>query len=307
MRTASPPNPPPAPWAGGEIPAAAPRSKASASTRGGAEPALPLPASSCSFLLLLPPSLSTPGVVLLFGSRRGYSEAPQRRKERERERERRDVRGAAAAAAASATTLPGAHGPRELQEGWRAPSRITHGEPQKTCSKPVAAKVTDSCQQICQCRPPPLPPPPPPPPPPRLLGVPSPTVPVCPAPESWWPGPVIIIAACCTTPVFLFLVFIICYKAIKSTPPVSAGDTFQDPPWIPETVDNSETYILTIIELEACRKIAVENVENPTNTPGREYFLELGIHENSYMSDGEIMDAEVLFHAFAGHHKVTFI
>uniref|UniRef100_A0A803T0M0 Proline rich membrane anchor 1 n=1 Tax=Anolis carolinensis TaxID=28377 RepID=A0A803T0M0_ANOCA len=265
MRTASPPNPPPAPWAGGEIPAAAPRSKASASTRGGAEPALPLPASSCSFLLLLPPSLSTPGVVLLFGSRRGYSEAPQRRKERERERERRDVRGAAAAAAASATTLPGAHGPRELQEGWRAPSRfhrlpgedvplfprgvmlirevllllqccwpslllhwtlhpiwgfiqITHGEPQKTCSKPVAAKVTDSCQQICQCRPPPLPPPPPPPPPPRLLGVPSPTVPVCPAPESWWPGPVIIIAACCTTPVFLFLVFIICYKAIKRKP-----------------------------------------------------------------------------------------
>nr|XP_060612308.1 proline-rich membrane anchor 1 isoform X3 [Anolis sagrei ordinatus] len=125
--------------------------------------------------------------------------------------------------------------------------QIAHGEPQKTCSKPVAAKVTDSCQQICQCRPPPLPPPPPPPPPPRLLGVPSPTVPVCPAPESWWPGPVIIIAACCTTPVFLFLVFIICYKAIKR------------------------------------------------------------IHENSYMSDGEVMDAEVLFHAFAGHHKVTFI
>ncbi|XP_060128133.1 proline-rich membrane anchor 1 isoform X2 [Zootoca vivipara] len=93
--------------------------------------------------------------------------------------------------------------------------QITQGEPQKSCAKPVAEKVTDSCQQICQCRPPPLPPPPPPPPPPRLLGVPSPTVPSCPTRETWWPGPVIIIAACCTTLVFLFLVFIICYKAIK--------------------------------------------------------------------------------------------
>ncbi|XP_060128129.1 proline-rich membrane anchor 1 isoform X1 [Zootoca vivipara] len=96
--------------------------------------------------------------------------------------------------------------------------QITQGEPQKSCAKPVAEKVTDSCQQICQCRPPPLPPPPPPPPPPRLLGVPSPTVPSCPTRETWWPGPVIIIAACCTTLVFLFLVFIICYKAIKRKP-----------------------------------------------------------------------------------------
>nr|XP_028572899.1 proline-rich membrane anchor 1 isoform X1 [Podarcis muralis] len=93
--------------------------------------------------------------------------------------------------------------------------QITQGEPQKSCAKPVTEKVTDSCQQICQCRPPPLPPPPPPPPPPRLLGVPTPTVPSCPTRETWWPGPVIIIAACCTTLVFLFLVFIICYKAIK--------------------------------------------------------------------------------------------
>ncbi|XP_052639007.1 proline-rich membrane anchor 1 isoform X4 [Harpia harpyja] len=51
--------------------------------------------------------------------------------------------------------------------------QVTQGEPQKSCSKPVAEKVTESCQQICQCRPPPpLPPPPPPPPPPRLLVVP---------------------------------------------------------------------------------------------------------------------------------------
>ena len=57
---------------------------------------------------------------------------------------------------------------------WLVSSQITQGESQKSCSKPVAEKVTESCQQICQCRPPPpLPPPPPPPPPPRLLVVPS--------------------------------------------------------------------------------------------------------------------------------------
>uniref|UniRef100_A0A8C0PY20 Uncharacterized protein n=2 Tax=Canis lupus TaxID=9612 RepID=A0A8C0PY20_CANLF len=47
--------------------------------------------------------------------------------------------------------------------------QVTHGEPQKSCSK-----VADSCPHICQCRPPPLlPPPPPPPPPPRLLSAPG--------------------------------------------------------------------------------------------------------------------------------------
>ncbi|XP_009584792.1 PREDICTED: proline-rich membrane anchor 1, partial [Fulmarus glacialis] len=93
---------------------------------------------------------------------------------------------------------------------------ITQGEPQKSCSKPVAEKVTESCQQICQCRPPPpLPPPPPPPPPPRLLAVPTPKSTFCPTEETWWPGLVIIIAVCCATLVFLFVVVIICYKAIK--------------------------------------------------------------------------------------------
>ncbi|XP_009647281.1 proline-rich membrane anchor 1 [Egretta garzetta] len=93
------------------------------------------------------------------------------------------------------------------------------GEPQKSCSKPVAEKVTESCQQICQCRPPPpLPPPPPPPPPPRLLVVPTPKSTFCPTEETWWPGLVIIIAVCCATLVFLFVVVIICYKAIKRKP-----------------------------------------------------------------------------------------
>ncbi|XP_007428947.1 proline-rich membrane anchor 1 [Python bivittatus] len=95
--------------------------------------------------------------------------------------------------------------------------QITQGELQKSCSKPLLEKTIDSCQHICQCRPPPLPPPPPPPPPPRLLGVSSPTVPICPA-GAPWPSLAIIIAACCAIPVFLFLVFIICYKAIKRKP-----------------------------------------------------------------------------------------
>ncbi|XP_064569911.1 proline-rich membrane anchor 1 isoform X3 [Zonotrichia leucophrys gambelii] len=96
--------------------------------------------------------------------------------------------------------------------------QITQGEPQKSCSKPVAEKFTESCQEICQCRPPPLlPPPPPPPPPPRLLAVPTPKSTFCPTEETWWPGLIIIIAVCCATLVFLFVVVIICYKAIKRT------------------------------------------------------------------------------------------
>ncbi|XP_057586181.1 proline-rich membrane anchor 1 isoform X1 [Hippopotamus amphibius kiboko] len=92
--------------------------------------------------------------------------------------------------------------------------QVTHGEPQKSCSK-----VTDSCQHICQCRPPPpLPPPPPPPPPPRLLSAPAPNATSCPAEESWWSGLAIIIAVCCASLVFLTVLVIICYKAIKRKP-----------------------------------------------------------------------------------------
>uniref|UniRef100_A0A8P0TRD7 Proline rich membrane anchor 1 n=1 Tax=Canis lupus familiaris TaxID=9615 RepID=A0A8P0TRD7_CANLF len=92
--------------------------------------------------------------------------------------------------------------------------QVTHGEPQKSCSK-----VADSCPHICQCRPPPLlPPPPPPPPPPRLLSAPAPNSTSCPAEESWWSGLVIIIAVCCASLVFLTVLVIICYKAIKRKP-----------------------------------------------------------------------------------------
>nr|BAE24219.1 unnamed protein product [Mus musculus] len=91
--------------------------------------------------------------------------------------------------------------------------QVTHAEPQKSCSK-----VTDSCQHICQCRPPPpLPPPPPPPPPPRLLSAPAPNSTSCPAEDSWWSGLVIIVAVVCASLVFLTVLVIICYKAIKSS------------------------------------------------------------------------------------------
>uniref|UniRef100_W5N5Z8 Proline rich membrane anchor 1 n=1 Tax=Lepisosteus oculatus TaxID=7918 RepID=W5N5Z8_LEPOC len=47
---------------------------------------------------------------------------------------------------------------------------LFQGELQKSCSRTIAEKASESCQLTCQCRPyPPLPPPPPPPPPPRLL------------------------------------------------------------------------------------------------------------------------------------------
>uniref|UniRef100_A0A2K5D3D8 Proline rich membrane anchor 1 n=1 Tax=Aotus nancymaae TaxID=37293 RepID=A0A2K5D3D8_AOTNA len=88
--------------------------------------------------------------------------------------------------------------------------QVTHGEPQKSCSK-----VTDSCRHVCQCRPPPPLPPPPRPPPPRLLSAPAPNSTSCPAEESWWSGLVVIIAVCCASLVFLTVLVIICYKAIK--------------------------------------------------------------------------------------------
>ena len=37
----------------------------------------------------------------------------------------------------------------------------------------------------------------------------------CPIEESWWSGLVIIIAVCCASLVFLTVLVIICYKAIK--------------------------------------------------------------------------------------------
>ncbi|EFB29683.1 hypothetical protein PANDA_013449, partial [Ailuropoda melanoleuca] len=40
----------------------------------------------------------------------------------------------------------------------------------------------------------------------------------CPTEESWWSGLVIVIAVCCASLVFLTVLVIICYKAIKRKP-----------------------------------------------------------------------------------------
>lgn len=48
-----------------------------------------------------------------------------------------------------------------------------------------------------------------------LLSLPAPSSTSCPAEESWWSGLVIIIAVCCASLVFLTVLVIICYKAIK--------------------------------------------------------------------------------------------
>nr|XP_015206413.1 PREDICTED: proline-rich membrane anchor 1 isoform X3 [Lepisosteus oculatus] len=93
--------------------------------------------------------------------------------------------------------------------------QFTQGELQKSCSRTIAEKASESCQLTCQCRPyPPLPPPPPPPPPPRLLvsQTPEPSVPQM---KPWWKEIVIIGTVGCATVLFLLLMVIICYKAIK--------------------------------------------------------------------------------------------
>ncbi|XP_058843541.1 proline-rich membrane anchor 1-like isoform X1 [Acipenser ruthenus] len=96
--------------------------------------------------------------------------------------------------------------------------QFTQGELQKSCQRTIAEKVTESCQQICQCRPyPPLPPPPPPPPPPRLLALATAesTVPLL---KPWWKEIVVVGTVGCATLVFLLVMVIICYKAIKRKP-----------------------------------------------------------------------------------------
>ncbi|XP_029453716.1 proline-rich membrane anchor 1 isoform X2 [Rhinatrema bivittatum] len=93
-------------------------------------------------------------------------------------------------------------------------TQITQGELQNSCSRSTAEKGSGGCQQACCRPPPPLPPPPPPPPPPR----PKVLQPHCPAEDTWWQDLVIIIAVCCATLGFLFVLIIICYKAIKRKP-----------------------------------------------------------------------------------------
>nr|XP_040130279.1 proline-rich membrane anchor 1 [Ictidomys tridecemlineatus] len=73
--------------------------------------------------------------------------------------------------------------------------QVTHGEPQKSCSK-----VTDTCHQPGEQR----------------SWVPNSTS--CPDEESWWSGLVIIVAVGCAALVFLTVLVIICYKAIKRKP-----------------------------------------------------------------------------------------
>ncbi|XP_061075733.1 proline-rich membrane anchor 1-like isoform X3 [Conger conger] len=96
--------------------------------------------------------------------------------------------------------------------------QFTQGELQKSCSRAIAEKVSESCQLACQCRPyPPLPPPPPPPPPPRLL-VSTVTGPTVPQMKPWWKEIVVLGTVGCASVAFLLLTVIICYKAIKRKP-----------------------------------------------------------------------------------------
>ncbi|EPQ14919.1 Proline-rich membrane anchor 1 [Myotis brandtii] len=53
---------------------------------------------------------------------------------------------------------------------------------------------------------------------PRRAHLATPSSTSCPAEESWWSGLVIVIAVCCASLLFLTVLVIICYKAIKRKP-----------------------------------------------------------------------------------------
>ncbi|XP_030628717.1 proline-rich membrane anchor 1 [Chanos chanos] len=98
--------------------------------------------------------------------------------------------------------------------------QLVQGEFQRSCSQTLPKTVDGSCQLPCQCRPyPPLPPPPPPPPPPRLL-IPSVSPTSVPTQKPWMEDIEILVlgSVSCASVVFLVLLVIICYKAIKRKP-----------------------------------------------------------------------------------------
>ncbi|XP_030070766.1 proline-rich membrane anchor 1 [Microcaecilia unicolor] len=99
-------------------------------------------------------------------------------------------------------------------------TQITQGELQNSCSRSTTEKGRGGCQQVCCRPPPPLPPPPPPPLPPR----PKVLQPLCPTEDTRWQDLVIIIAVCCASLGFLFVLVIICYKAIKRQSRVQQSD-----------------------------------------------------------------------------------
>ncbi|XP_042193907.1 proline-rich membrane anchor 1 isoform X2 [Callorhinchus milii] len=92
--------------------------------------------------------------------------------------------------------------------------QLSQGELQRSCARSTLETDTESCHEICPCRPPPLPPPPPPPPPPRLV-FPNVESTDFPPLKSWWTDMVILIAVGGASLAFLIILVIICYKAIK--------------------------------------------------------------------------------------------
>uniref|UniRef100_A0A452TCH7 Proline rich membrane anchor 1 n=1 Tax=Ursus maritimus TaxID=29073 RepID=A0A452TCH7_URSMA len=89
--------------------------------------------------------------------------------------------------------------------------QVTHGEPQKSCSKATAG-VPHNGPPLARPAPAPRG---------RLSLLPclsAPNSTSCPTEESWWSGLVIVIAVCCASLVFLTVLVIICYKAIKRKP-----------------------------------------------------------------------------------------
>ncbi|XP_015421943.1 PREDICTED: proline-rich membrane anchor 1 [Myotis davidii] len=100
--------------------------------------------------------------------------------------------------------------------------QVTQGEPQKSCSKVTDRTLRVLTYKMVPCHRDGAPLTRPGPARPGRLRLPlslsAPSSTSCPAEESWWSGLVIVIAVCCASLLFLTVLVIICYKAIKRKP-----------------------------------------------------------------------------------------
>ncbi|XP_043119343.1 proline-rich membrane anchor 1-like [Puntigrus tetrazona] len=95
----------------------------------------------------------------------------------------------------------------------------SQAELQRSCSQHSMNRGAEGCQLLCSCRtyPPVPPPPPPPPPPPGLTAARTPEA-SAPLPRLWWTDIIVAGTIASALAVFLLLIVIICYKAIKRKP-----------------------------------------------------------------------------------------
>ncbi|XP_058606073.1 proline-rich membrane anchor 1-like [Onychostoma macrolepis] len=95
---------------------------------------------------------------------------------------------------------------------------LCQAELQRSCSQHSINRGAEGCQLLCPCRTyPPVPPPPPPPPPPPALTAAAPEASAH-LPRPWWMEIIVVGTIGSALAVFLLVIVIICYKAIKRKP-----------------------------------------------------------------------------------------